>query len=117
MAKCLWNIDLKGEISGKVSITYADSTTPELLTVTGSVTGSDYLMVSTGYHYSAPTIAIQLSNKQEVAVETPLKSQEEMPVAQPIKKVKKAISCKKGTKVKKVTAVAPKCPIGFKKVA
>jgi hypothetical protein len=40
-----------------------------------------------------------------------------MPVVQPIKKVKKIISCKKGTKVKKVTAVAPKCPIGFKKVA
>jgi hypothetical protein len=117
MAKCLWNIDLNGEISGKVSITYENSATPELLTVTGTVSGNDYLMVSTGYHYSAPTIAIQLNNKQAVAVETPQKSQEEMPVVQPIKKVKKSISCKKGAKVKKVTAVAPKCPIGFKKVA
>lgn len=105
MAKCLWNIDLNGEISGKVSITYADSTTPEILTVTGTVTGKDYLMVSTGYHYSSPTIAIQVKNK--VAAST----------AAPAKISKKSITCKKGSIVKKLTATAPKCPTGYKKVA
>jgi hypothetical protein len=30
---------------------------------------------------------------------------------------KKSITCKKGTKVKKLTATAPKCPAGYKKVA
>lgn len=105
MAKCLWNIDLNGEISGKVSITYADSPTPEILTVTGTVIGKDYLMVSTGYHYSTPTIAIQVKNKNVSSISTPSKT------------LKKTITCKKGTKVRKVTAVAPTCPIGFKKIA
>jgi hypothetical protein len=105
MAKCLWNIDLNGEISGKVSITYADSTTPEILTVTGTVTGKDYLMVSTGYHYSTPTIAIQVKSKNAASI------------AAPAKISKKSITCKKGAKVKKLTAIAPKCPTGYKKVA
>jgi len=105
MAKCLWNIDLNGEISGKVSITYADSTTPEILTVTGTVTGKDYLMVSTGYHYSTPTIAIQVKSKNAASI------------AAPAKISKKSITCKKGAKVKKLTAIAPKCPAGYKRVA
>ncbi len=117
MAKCLWNVNLNGEISGMISITYANSITPELLTVTGTVTGNDYLMVSTGYHYSSPTIAIQLKNKQDIAVETPIKSVEEKPAIAPIKSAKKSITCKKGTKSKKVTSIAPKCPAGYKKVA
>jgi hypothetical protein len=116
MAKCLWDIDLKGEISGKVSITYADSTTPELLTVTGSVTGNDYLMVSTGYHYSAPTIAIQLKNKETAPTTAPVQNVQEKTVAAPVKNAKKSITCKKGAKVKKLTAIVPKCPTGYKKV-
>ncbi len=117
MAKCLWDIDLKGEISGKVSITYENSTIPELLTVTGTVAGNDYLMVSSGYHYSAPTITIQLENKQTDLSESPKKIAEAKPLTEPIKILKKSIICKKGTKVKKLTAIAPKCPTGYKKVA
>jgi len=30
--------------------------------------------------------------------------------------VKKTIRCQKGKTIKKVTAVAPKCPTGFKKI-
>ena len=118
MAKCLWSVDLNGQISGKVSITYADSITPEVLTVTGSVVGNDYLMVSTGYHYSSPTIAIQLKNtqKEEVAKSaTEVKSIPDTPLFKAV--TKKSINCKKGSMVKKVTAKAPKCPAGYKKSA
>ena len=116
MAKCLWNVDLNGQISGKISITYADSITPEVLTVSGSVIGNDYLMVSTGYHYSSPTIAIKLNNaKKENFAET-LAEVQSSSVYSP-KKIspKKSIICKKGSKVKKVTSAAPKCPAGYKK--
>jgi hypothetical protein len=116
MAKCLWNIDLKGEISGKVSITYENSTISELLTVTGTVTGNDYLMVSSGYHYSAPTIAIQLENKQAALSELTKELVEVKPLASSAKISKRSISCKKGLKIKKVTAVKPICPAGYKKV-
>jgi hypothetical protein len=118
MAKCLWSVDLNGQISGKVSITYADSITPEILTVTGSVVGNDYLMVSTGYHYSSPTIAIQLKDtKKEDLIKSATEVQSTPLAASSKISTKKSVTCKKGSKVKKVTAPVPKCPVGYKKVA
>jgi hypothetical protein len=118
MAKCLWGIDLNGEISGKVSISYADSSIPEVLTVTGTVAGKDYLMVSTGYHYSTPTIAIKLGNTTSKVLEETLdKSQATSKVVPEKASLRKYISCKKGIKIKKVTALKPKCPAGYRKVA
>ena len=117
MAKCLWGIDLNDEVSGKFAITYPDSITPEILTVTGTVTGSDYLLISTGFHYSSPTIAIQMKNtKSDLAVPSD-SSPAPTPIAQPVKSTKKSITCKKGSKIKKVTGTAPKCPAGYKKTA
>ena len=115
MAKCLWGIDLNGEVYGNFSITYPDSDIPEVLTVTGSITGKDYLLVSTGFHYSAPTIAIQMKNTKSDLVALPDPSPTPAPIAQPVKKTKKSITCKKGAKLKKVSAVSPKCPTGYKK--
>ena len=118
MAKCLWSVDLNGQISGKVSITYADSITPEVLTVNGSVVGNDYLMVSTGYHYSSPTIAIQLNNSKKEDVSKPATEVQPSSAVKPVKKlIKMSITCKKGSKIKKVTGTAPKCPAGYKKTA
>ena len=118
MAKCLWSVDLNGQISGKVSITYADSITQEVLTVTGSVIGNDYLMVSTGYHYSSPTIAIQLNNSKKEDVSKPATEVQPSSAVKPAKKpIKMSITCKKGSKIKKVTGTAPKCPAGYKKTA
>ena len=116
MAKCLWSVDLNGQVSGKFSITYPDSAAPEVLTVTGSVTGSDYLMVSTGYHYSSPTIAIQLKNNKNEDATKSSTEVESIPIASPFKRdIKKSINCKKGSMVKKVTGTTPKCPTGYKK--
>lgn len=118
MAKCLWNVDLSGQVSGKVSITYTDSTTPEVLTVTGSVNGNDYLLVSTGYHYSSPTVAIQIKNTKIDETVKPVTEVLPAAVAQPTKiLIKNTFSCKKGLKVKKVTTTGTKCPAGYKKIA
>jgi hypothetical protein len=54
-----------------------------------------------GFNFSAPTIAVKLSQA----------------AATPAPTAKTTISCVKGKVVKKVTAVAPKCPAGFKKKA
>jgi hypothetical protein len=40
-----------------------------------------------------------------------------MPTAKPVVAKKTTISCVKGKTVKKVTAVKPKCPTGYKKKA
>ena len=118
MAKCLWNVDLSGQIAGKVSITYTDSISPEVLTVTGSVNGSDYLIVSTGYHYSSPTIAIQIKNTKIEESVKPATEVPPTPMSQPAKILaKNTFYCKKGSKVKKVTSLGTKCPAGYKKVA
>jgi hypothetical protein len=73
-------------------------------------------MVSSGYHYSAPTIAIQLENKQAALSEPTKELVEVKPLASSAKISKRSISCKKGLKIKKVTAVKPICPVGYKKV-
>jgi len=118
MAQCLWGIDLNGQISGNVSISYADTNIPEVLTVTGSISGNDYLMVSTGYHYSSPTIAIKLINSKSEATSTVAEVAKMKPTTTILKTInKKSIYCKKGTITKKVIAINPKCPTGYKKVS
>jgi hypothetical protein len=64
-----------------------------------------------GFTYSSPTIKVKLS--QEVVVE-PTPTPSASPTAKPAAK-KITITCVKGKTSKKVTAVAPKCPSGFKK--
>jgi len=51
-----------------------------------------------GFTYSSPTIKVKLT---QIASSSPAK--------------KTTITCVKGKTVKKVTAVAPKCPVGYKK--
>jgi hypothetical protein len=98
MAKCMWGVSLDGEVSAKVSLTYPDSSIPEILTVTGNINDGDFLMVSTGFHYSSPTVSIKLDNKSNSAVT----------------QVKKTIICLRGKVSKKVSGITPKCPIGYK---
>jgi hypothetical protein len=57
-----------------------------------------------GFGFSAPTLKVKLSQ----ATPTPAAT------AKPAKK-KITIACVKGKTTKKVTAVSPKCPSGFKK--
>ena len=64
-----------------------------------------------GFEYSSPTIRVNLSQEAPPAPEptaTPTTS------IKPVAK-KSSITCTKGKVVKKVTAVKPKCPTGFKK--
>jgi len=64
-----------------------------------------------GFTFSTPTVKIKLSQEPEVVVTpTPTPTASNKPV---VKKV--TITCIKGKTSKKVTAVKPKCPTGFKK--
>jgi hypothetical protein len=56
-----------------------------------------------------------MKNTKSDLVALPDPSPTPAPIAQPVKKTKKSITCKKGTKLKKVSAVSPKCPTGYKK--
>ena len=66
-----------------------------------------------GFTYSAPTVRVKLTQEAEkpVVAPTPIAT----PAAKPAVAKKTTITCVKGKTSKKVTAVKPVCPIGFKK--
>ena len=103
-ALCMWKVDLDGNVKASVSISYEDGSAPNVATVIGQRIGDDYLIVSTGFHYSSPTLRVKLAQSK---VTEPIKSA-------PVKKIK--ITCKKGKTTKQVMAVKPVCPTGYKKI-
>jgi len=72
-----------------------------------------------GFTYSSPTISAKLTQKAiEPVVVAPTPTPTPSPVATVKPVVKKmTITCKKGKTIKKVTALKPACPAGFKKSA
>ena len=121
-ALCMWKVDLDGNIKASIAITYVDGSTPTVATVTGQRIGDDYLIVSTGFHYSSPTLRVKLSQDNAVkpadnAASTQSESKNENKVAAPKiapKKIK-VINCVKGKLTRKISGANPKCPAGFVK--
>jgi len=68
-----------------------------------------------GFTFSSPTVKVKLSQEKAVAVPTPTPTPSTplATVTVPAKKI--TITCIKGKTSKKVTAVNPKCPSGYKK--
>ena len=135
-ALCMWKVDLDGNIKASIAITYVDGSAPTVATVTGQRIGDDYLIVSTGFHYSSPTLRVKLSQDNAVkpadnavkpadnavkpadnAASTQSESKNENKVAAPTiapKKIK-VINCVKGKLSRKISGVNPKCPKGYVK--
>ena len=121
-ALCMWKVDLDGSIKATVNITYEDGSTPSIATVTGKRIGDDYLIISTGFHYSSPTLRVKLSQDNAVkpadnSASTQSESKNENKVSAPAvapKKIK-VINCVKGKLTRKISGVSPKCPAGFAK--
>ena len=119
VARCLYNYS-NAPISASVSIASSEGNQTVSTTV---ITEKDgwFRMGAYGFHYSAPTIKVKLS--QEVVAQAPTPSPEPTPVvtatptpaAKPVVAKKTTITCVKGKVTKKVTAVNPKCPAGYKK--
>jgi hypothetical protein len=107
-ARCLYGFS-NAPISASVSITSGDGAQNVATTVVSEKDGWLKLQAA-GFTFSEKTIRLKLDQaKQEEAV-TPT------PAATPSAAVKKVlITCVKGKTVRKVTAVKPKCPAGFKK--
>ena len=110
VARCVYGFS-NAPISASVSIISSDGTSQVATTVVGERNG--WLTLSAnGFTFSAPTVRVKLSQKAEPA---PAKV-DPAPVAAPKPAAKKTtISCVKGKAVRKVTAVKPVCPTGFKK--
>jgi hypothetical protein len=116
-AKCLWGVDLSKAVSASVSASYPELGIAELVTTTSRVEGKFFKVSAAGFHYSAPIIKVKVV--QEVSATpspTPSPSTSATPTPSARSVVKKTtITCVKGKTSKKVTAVNPKCPAGYKK--
>jgi hypothetical protein len=119
-ALCMWKLDLDGSINASVSITYEDGSASSVATVIGKKIENDYLIITSGFHFSSPSVAIKIVKGTQTATPEALAPEPVVtpePVVQPILvAVKKmTITCIKGKINKKVIAVKPICPAGYKK--
>jgi hypothetical protein len=111
VARCIYGFS-KAPINATISITSSDGTPQIATTLIGEKNGWVFLRAK-NFGFSAPVIKAKLSQEAGVVV-TPT------PTPTPstsVKRVAKAatITCIKGKTSKKVTAVKPKCPAGYKK--
>jgi len=106
IARCIYGFT-SAPVQASVSIIYDDGQTKSATTVVSERNG--WLKLSAkGFTYSSPTLKVSFTQEKPAAEATI------SPVAKPSKKT---IVCTKGKTTKKVTAVNPKCPTGYKKKA
>ncbi|MEN9324367.1 MAG: hypothetical protein RL414_121, partial [Actinomycetota bacterium] len=91
-----------------LSIVSADGS-PQVATVIVSESNGWLRLRADNFEFSSPTVKVKLSQEAEPKVEVT-----QNPVVTPISK-KTTITCTKGKLVKKVSAINPKCPSGYKK--
>jgi hypothetical protein len=114
-ARCLYGFS-NAPISASVSITSGDGAQNVATTVVTEKDGWLKLQAA-GFTFSEKTIRLKLDQAKTEAVVTPTPVATPSPIAAapsaPAKKI--TIQCVKGKSVKKVSAVKPKCPSGYKK--
>jgi hypothetical protein len=103
IAMCLWGKDL-AKSSAKIEILNSDGTSQVATTTFKLFNGFVYFRAA-GFHYSVPKIKVSV-------VDLPVSSTSK---AAATSKKATSITCIKGKVSKKVTAIKPKCPAGFKK--
>lgn len=122
IAKCLYGFASNIPVYAEVQIVSADGT-PRITTAILKEDGDNLKLGVYGITFSNPTIKVKLLQEgaaKPAVVPTPKPSPTASavatatPAASPAATVKKSISCVKGKVVKKVSAVAPKCPAGYK---
>ena len=107
VARCIYGFS-KAPISGSISIVNESGQSNLATTIVNEKNGWLY-MSANGFTYSSPTVKIKLEQAAEPSP-TPTPSASSKPV---VKKI--TITCIKGKTSKKVTAVKPTCPTGYKK--
>lgn len=107
VARCIYKFSA-APISATVSITSENGEANTATTVINEKNG--WLKLGAyGFTFSSPTVRVKLT--QEAAAPTPSPTASPEPIS--VKKI--SITCVKGKSSKKVIAVNPKCPAGYKK--
>ena len=117
VARCVYSFS-NAPIKGTISVTGSDG---EQKIATESVKEANgwVSLSANGFTYSAPTISVKLSQDKIEApkpTSTGVEAKPSNEAAKPqIAAKKKSITCTNGKLTKKVSAINPKCPAGFKK--
>ncbi len=102
LARCIYKFT-SAPISATVSITSENGEANTATTIVNEKNG--WLKLGAyGFTFSSPTVRVKLA-QESVPV----------PVVKPTVAKKVSITCVKGKSSKKITAVNPKCPAGYKK--
>jgi hypothetical protein len=110
VARCLYGFS-KAPISASISVLSEDGAAQVATTVVNESENWIYLSAK-GFTFSSPSIAVKLVQEEVVVAPTPTPSPTPTPLAK-----KKTITCKKGKTLKRVVAVNPRCPKGYKRAA
>jgi hypothetical protein len=117
VARCLYGFT-DAPIQANVSVTSADGQS-RVATTSLSEKGGWLRLSANGFTFSSPVVKVKLSQAKAVVAPTPTPTSSATPApsaaAKPAAAKKTSITCVKGKTSKKVTAVNPKCPTGYKK--
>ena len=108
----------------RVSITSSDGGQQSVATTVVNETSGWLHLSAAGFTFSSPTLKVKLTQDANAVSPAPIPSAEPSVSAEPAPQIptapvikKSTITCVKGKTTKKVSAVSPKCPAGFKKKA
>lgn len=113
-AKCLWGDNILNA-KASVSVTNADGTNNVATSVLSQDDQMIYFKVA-GFTFSTPKIKVKLDTPKVEPTPNAVATVTPSPIAtiKPVP-IQKTITCVKGKVTKKIKAVAPKCPAGYKK--
>jgi hypothetical protein len=107
VARCVYGFS-NAPVNAEVSVVNSNGEVQISTVIVGERNGWLYLKAN-NFEFSAPVIKVKLSQKSD-----PLAASSPSASAKPASKAA-TITCIKGKTSKKVTAVNPKCPAGYKK--
>jgi hypothetical protein len=115
VARCIYKFS-SAPISASVSITSSDGGQQSVATTVVKETSGWLHLSAAGFTFSSPTLKVKLTQDANAVAPAPTPSAEPAPQISTAPVMKKStITCVKGKAIKKVSAVSPKCPAGFKK--
>ena len=111
VARCIYKFSA-APISATVSVTSSDGAQQNIATTIVNEKNGWIHLSAAGFTFSSPTLKVKLTQDETAAEPAPSSK----PSVTPAQK-KSTITCVKGKATKKVTALSPKCPVGYKKKA
>ena len=114
VARCIYGFS-NAPVRAEIQVFGSDGISKVATTVLGEK--GDWIFLSAnGFTYSEPVVRVKLTQEVEaVVVPTPTPTPTPSASSKPVSAKKTTITCVKGKTSRKVTAVKPKCPKGFKR--